>query len=311
MISLTVIGGGVVGLTTAIRLLEEGLSVSIIAREFSPNTTSDVAAAFWYPGNSTREHELSGGSLGRLRQLSEIEGSGVSFVPLFDLYDRLRREPSWRGVVPDYSRVDASEFPEQIKDGFTFATARIETPVYMSHLLSEFERLGGTRVVRELKSLDEIAGEFEVVVNCSGAGAGMLVPDPSCYPVRGQVVLVEKSHRITERIVTFRNETTITYVVPRDNDILLGGTKKSSNSSLEADPLVTKDIIRRCSEFYPELAEQRILDVHVGLRPGRDSIRIEKEELPCGLTVIHNYGHGSGGHSFAWGSAAEVFHLCR
>ena len=44
-----VIGGGVIGLSSAICLLEDGWDVRIHSAEFSPNTTSDVAAALWYP----------------------------------------------------------------------------------------------------------------------------------------------------------------------------------------------------------------------------------------------------------------------
>ena len=43
------IGAGVSGLSSAIRLLEAGHSVRVMAREFSPDLVSDVAAALWYP----------------------------------------------------------------------------------------------------------------------------------------------------------------------------------------------------------------------------------------------------------------------
>ena len=46
---ITVLGAGVSGLTTAIRLLESGFKVTIFAKNMSPNTVSDVAAAWWYP----------------------------------------------------------------------------------------------------------------------------------------------------------------------------------------------------------------------------------------------------------------------
>ena len=43
----TVVGAGVSGLTTAIRLLESGHEVEIVSDKFSPETVSDVAAAIW------------------------------------------------------------------------------------------------------------------------------------------------------------------------------------------------------------------------------------------------------------------------
>src|SRR5438034_417096 len=44
-----VVGAGVVGLSAAIRLLEDGADVRVVARERTPSTTSDVAAAVDFP----------------------------------------------------------------------------------------------------------------------------------------------------------------------------------------------------------------------------------------------------------------------
>ena len=54
------------------------------------------------------------------------------------------------------------------------------------------------------------------------------------------------------------------------------------------------------------LQKAEILEHRVGLRPGRTEVRLELEELSGGTAVIHNYGHGSIGHTLAWGRAAEV-----
>ncbi len=44
-----VVGAGVVGLTSAVRLLEAGHRVDVVARDLPLETTSAVAAAIWYP----------------------------------------------------------------------------------------------------------------------------------------------------------------------------------------------------------------------------------------------------------------------
>ncbi len=44
-----VVGAGVVGLTCAVRLLEDGHRVDVVARDLPLETTSAVAAAIWYP----------------------------------------------------------------------------------------------------------------------------------------------------------------------------------------------------------------------------------------------------------------------
>src|SRR6476646_7208357 len=46
---VVVVGAGVVGLSCALRLLEAGHRVDVLARELPLETTSAVAAALWYP----------------------------------------------------------------------------------------------------------------------------------------------------------------------------------------------------------------------------------------------------------------------
>lgn len=53
----------------------------------------------------------------------------------------------------------------------------------------------------------------------------------------------------------------------------------------------------------------------VGLRPGRPSVRLEEELIPCTganrgvLRVVHNYGHGGAGLTLAWGCAGHAVEL--
>ena len=61
--------------------------------------------------------------------------------------------------------------------------------------------------------------------------------------------------------------------------------------------------------MQPELANVEILEHAVGLRPGRDQIRLELEDLGDGGAVIHNYGHGGAGFTLSWGCAEEVLAL--
>ena len=48
---VAVVGAGVIGLSTAVHILESqpGVTVTLIADKFSPQTTGDGAAGFWEP----------------------------------------------------------------------------------------------------------------------------------------------------------------------------------------------------------------------------------------------------------------------
>lgn len=49
---IAIIGAGVIGTTTAARLIEQfgnTVSITLFSDQFSPNTTGDVAAGLWGP----------------------------------------------------------------------------------------------------------------------------------------------------------------------------------------------------------------------------------------------------------------------
>jgi len=51
VLKIAVIGAGIIGLTSAYRILESipNVQIVVIAEKFSPDTTSDVSAGYWEP----------------------------------------------------------------------------------------------------------------------------------------------------------------------------------------------------------------------------------------------------------------------
>ena len=77
---IVVVGAGVEGLTTSVRLLQAGYEVDIVAREFPPDTTSDVAAAFWCPyrvGPEDRAYGWARATYLELRKLCDTAEANV------------------------------------------------------------------------------------------------------------------------------------------------------------------------------------------------------------------------------------------
>ena len=60
----------------------------------------------------------------------------------------------------------------------------------MPHLLEKFRSKKGIVIVKRLESLEEIASDFNVIINCSGLGAKELVNDTSVHPIRGHIFRV-------------------------------------------------------------------------------------------------------------------------
>jgi D-amino-acid oxidase len=100
------------------------------------------------------------------------------------------------------------------------------------------------------------------------------------------------------------------YAIPRTNDCVFGGTNDVCDD-LEPDPATTNAIVSECARVL-KIDNPRVIKERVGLRPFRKSgVRLEREKLHDGSTVIHNYGHGGSGFTLSWGCAENVFQIAK
>jgi len=298
MARVVVVGAGVVGLTCAVRLLEEGHRVDIVARDLPLETTSAVAAAVWYPYLSLPRERVLGWSAASFAEFVALAGepdTGVRMVTGTEVHRRPAPDPWWRAAVPTLGR--ETSLPDGYRDGWTFVAPVVEMPLYLRWLVARIASLGGTLTRMNLSGLPVGA---DLVVNCSGLGARLLGHDRTVVPVRGQVLLLEQVG--LDR--WWLDAEGPTYVVPRSRDIVVGGTEQEGDWSRTPDPATAADILARATRLVPALAEARVLRHKVGLRPVRPAVRVERSG-----DVVHCYGHGGAGVTLSWGTAEEVISL--
>ncbi len=302
MARVIVVGAGVIGLSCAVRLLEAGHHVDVVARDLPLETTSAVAAALWYPYRALPFERVTAWSRATYQELEELsarEGAGVRMMAGTELHRAQQGDPWWREAVPALTRVAPLEPP--YVDGWTFVAPVVEMPVYLGWLVARVAELGGTLTRMALSALPD---RVEVVVNATGLGARRTADDPSLLPVRGQVVYVEQvglDH-------WWLDGAGPVYVVPRSQDVVVGGTDDEGEWDRRPDPDVARRILERAVEVVPELARARVLGHRVGLRPARPEVRLEAEQTAQGR-VVHCYGHGGAGVTLSWGCADEVVRL--
>jgi D-amino-acid oxidase len=155
------------------------------------------------------------------------------------------------------------------------------------------------------RGVDALAHDFDTAVVAAGVRSGSLLgDDDTVVPIRGQVVRVANPGFWEFRIDDDGPEG-ITYVLPRRDCLVLGGTHEVGAISLEPDPEIEAGIIARAAALVPGLAGAAILSRAVGLRPARATLRIE--DVPGhALRVIAAYGHGGAGMTLSWGTAERV-----
>ncbi|MCW5876873.1 MAG: FAD-dependent oxidoreductase [Anaerolineales bacterium] len=307
---ILVLGAGVSGLSTAITLLRAGLPVAIWARELPPHTTSNQAAALWFPYLAQpleRVNRWANVSLQFFReQLLPDPASGCQPVTVHDLYDHPVAEPWWAAAAGgDYRRLDPGRLPAGYRDGFETESVVIDTSIYMDYLVAWFRRLGGELLQKEVASMYEALAVADVVINCTGLGSRQLAGDDSVYPVRGQTARV-RPNGFGEALLDDEGPNSLGYIIPRSADIVLGGTAQENDWDLSLRASDRADILRKAAAMHPAFAEVEILSEGVGLRPARPTVRLEAEALPDGKRLVHNYGHGGAGFTLSWGCAEEA-----
>lgn len=300
-----VIGGGIIGVTTGLQLARAGHDVTIFSRDPLERTTSFAAGAVIYPVNieeSERVLDWFSATNAELARMMVAGIPGLSRVTWRKCSAHAEcPEPFW------LSRAGGKRLkyiPYNNKSGIEAELVLVDVDAYYPYLLAEFKKPGNYKI-QNISSFDDVPPDFKTIVNCTGVYAGALTKDTDLHPARGQIVLV-RNPGIHDFYSTFDSKN---YIYPRRDICVLGGSFDIGAWDTKPDPALTKNIIEWACTLEPKLKGAEIIDVRVGLRPLRSAVRLEKEILPCGRTLIHNYGHGGCGYTLSWGCAADVLKM--
>lgn len=314
--SIAIIGAGVSGLTCGVALQKEGFETKIITEEVSPNTTSDISAALWYPYKAEPIHKVlkwGAVSIDQFLALSEQKDTGVRITPALELLDEENPDPWWKDIVLNFRMAAKDEIPADYDAAYYFEAPLIEMPIYMKYLAKQYQQLGGTikKLEEPLQSLNPVLKKYELVINCTGLGSRKLVGDSRLFPIRGQVVVIKNTEDLNRCLIDLKAKRALTYIIPRQNDCVLGGSSEDHQWEEALSATTRETILNHCQEIIPKLSNPEIVTEKIGLRPAREGgIRLEIEQKNDHL-LIHNYGHGGAGVTLSWGCAREVLSLAK
>ncbi|KAI5124358.1 hypothetical protein M0805_008965 [Coniferiporia weirii] len=278
-----VVGCGVVGLTTAIRLLESGDHplVHILADRF-PLDPLDPG----YASSAAGAHHLSFAADQDLVQRrldartfeimwAELETelgtggepTGLMRVTQTEYYDGDEKHLEFLAGLPDFAVNPASSLPAFATHSVSFTSLTVAPSHYLRRLLARFHRLGGQLHRVHLSSLRQalayVTGPApKAVIVCTGIGSLRLegVEDGDIYPTRGQVLLLRapwcKSGWTYQAGALDGSEGGArTYIIPRfDGHVVVGGTRDVDDWYRDARTETTLDILSRALKVCPLLA---------------------------------------------------------
>ena len=307
---VTVIGAGVSGLTTGVRLAEAGYPVRILTAARPGSTTSCAAGAIWGPHMVAHERADLWAKRGLVafQDLASRAGTGVVIVAGIEASRGRAERPGWASMLSDFTECPAERLPAGFRSGFGYSVPLIDMPRYLGELEERFTALGTLEVVAPVTAAD-LGDLGPVVVNCAGPDAGELAGDPSIRPVAGDL-LIAPNPGITTFFVEQDDDTDVvsTYVLPHGDRVILGGSRRPPGASAERVAAILDEIWQRGVAMNPALSAVRPDEHRWGLRPVRPRVRLDAERHD-GTLIVHNYGHGGAGVTLSWGCADDVLEI--
>ncbi|OAD53832.1 D-aspartate oxidase [Eufriesea mexicana] len=324
---VAIVGGGIIGLTTALQLKRElrNAEITIFATDFD-NTVSHVAAGIFRVSSSYSgpTEEITRNWIrdsyeyyDDIRKSYEASFAGVTAISgyLFANSSPETVKNYWlEDLVPIYRRTTDEEFQlvnGNWKYGSFFKTLLTECKLHLPWARKKLQDNGTKLIKKKLNSLTELVSDWDLIMNCTGLGARFLCNDRRLVSIRGQLIKVKAPW-----VKTFFYGELDTYIIPGFNGILtLGGSRNFDSENMKICPYELVAIRQRCENFLPAIKTAEIVKNEVGLRPHRENnVRVEIEQIVNGYSkaiLVHNYGHGGYGVCTAPGTAKYAIKLAK
>ncbi|KAF8156859.1 D-aspartate oxidase [Crassisporium funariophilum] len=312
---IVILGAGVVGLTTALKIqLQGSYNVTIVADVIPSDPKSIKYTSAWAgahhvynPYEETGQHLLEEKTFDIMWDLS-APGSDAeeSFlrIPQTEYFFVERALPDPMEKMPNFRHLDKSELIPGAISGVTFTTVSIDVPIYLNYLLTRFLAKGGRILRGSAQHINQVieggtslfsGGSAhdplpDAVIVCVGLAARFLggVEDKAVYPIRGQTVVVRAPWVRFGRTETLDESGAMTYIIPRrSSDVIVGGTRVANDWYPRPRAEITLDILKRGFALCPELAPP---DIRAERVPTLDDVLPHVVGEGCGFRPARNNG---------------------
>ncbi|HJU77376.1 MAG TPA: FAD-dependent oxidoreductase [Sphingomicrobium sp.] len=252
---VAVLGGGIMGLSTARLVQEAGFSVTIYAAALPPDTTSNVAGGQFHPFALFRDDSVT--SQFRQQFVTALDYSwrrfqimvgddyGIRWLPTYVETD----SPDAR-LIANYPPVNRMlsqvEHPFPWGSTLRYDTMYVETGRYLRQMIRDVHVAGGKIEVRRFAAPADIGALREsLVFNCTGLGSRELFGDTELQPIRGQLAFLEPQPEVRYAVLG-----EFGHMFPRADGILIGGTFERDVWDTNPEPTAIARIIASHKRFF-------------------------------------------------------------
>jgi glycine oxidase len=295
-----IIGGGVIGLTTAYFLARDGASVTVVDKGDFGQEASWAGAGILPPCKPSPDRhpydQLRGHSMAlyptlsaELRQKTGIDNGFLQTGGLVLAVDEAAfRQWQAEGVSCEMVegkslyRIEPELTPDVKRACYLPEVCQLRNPRHLKALLAGCQSLGVklrpgcachgfARQGNRINSLWTAAGSLVAGRYLVAAGAwtdsllGPLGWRPGVHPIRGQIVLLNTGPGVMHRII----EQAKRYIVPRpDGRVLIGSTEEAAGYDKRTTALAIGELLAFGLTLVPALASAQLERCWAGLRPG-------------------------------------------
>ena len=256
-----VIGAGVCGLSTAVVLLDAGLSVDVYAADPPHRTTSAAAGALWGPhlvGADERVGPWAARTLRRFRELAAEPAAGITEMAglVASPGESESEPPAFTSGAGPATSCEPDELPAGFATGWRYAALSSTCFTYLTTCSQLLDKGGHHAAGLRRSDLSEAVNRWTapIIVNCAGIGRSS-VPDSGLTPFAAR-----SSSRPTPGLSEFfvgerEDPAEVTYIFPHGPFVVLGGTQQHDVLSLVPTSTTADRIMKLCVAVEPRLAE--------------------------------------------------------
>lgn len=260
--SVTIIGGGISGITTALTLQLLGYDTTCYAEHFvSDKTPDDPRFASLYPAASVIPHSVVSKKTGSLLKNSLLIFDVLHnrYIPSlvqhqhYELFEFPVDDPSYASSLTNFKRIENSNNPDSeipkrpgasSRYGWKFNCYVTEWPDYITSLYDFYRQAGGSLIQKKLTGNSIAKLPDEIIINCAGFWGCKLFNDPEpLRVVRGHLIHISDapllkmsdgtipSYNYTPGKSVYANpdgSATDVYFYPRSNGWIIGGSRQKA-----------------------------------------------------------------------------------